>query len=125
MGFSETIRNGIADGIGRNQWPSMPVLCGTIHKGDPDDDGTNAATTIADTQVDRAQITSAAAVDGVESSTGDPATWVMEEGATLTHLGLHNAFSGGTFVGATELDQQATVAEGDTVSLLSFTIEVD
>ena len=122
MPISTYLRNGIANGVMNNQALVVPVFCGTLHDGDPGfATGSNAATTLVNTVEDRAQITSAAAVNGVVSSTGEPATWTIEEATTLTHLGTYDAFSAGNWLGSEPLDQPVTVADGDTVTLSAFT----
>lgn len=125
MGASTYLRNGITDSILRNQALVVPVFCGSLHKTNPGDDGTNAVTSLVNTVEDRSQITSAASVDGLGASTGDPATWEVEEATTITHLGVSDAFTAGNWLGAVPLAQPVTVADGDVVTLASFSLEVD
>lgn len=125
MGASTYLRNGIVDSVLRNQPLVVPVFCGSLHDSNPGDDGANAATSLVNTVEDRAQITSSASVDGFGASTGDPATWEVEEATTITHLGAHDAFTAGNWLGAVPVAQPVTVADGDVVHLASFSLEVD
>ena len=123
MPISTYARNGIANGFMNNTPFVVPVVCGTLHDGDPGyATGTNAATTLVDTEEDRSQIFSAAAVNGVTTSTGET-EWTIEETTltTLTHIGTHDAFSGGNWLGSEPLDQPVQVIDGDVVALASFT----
>lgn len=125
MPLSTYARDGIANGVVNNTPFVVPVLCATLHDGDPGSaTGTNAATTLVDTEEDRAQIVSSASSNGVASSTGETTTWTVEEATTLTHIGLHDAFSAGNWMGAEQLDQPVQVADGDVVTLSSFTFTV-
>ena len=126
MGFSVELRNRVADAINRNTPLVVPVLAASIYKADPDaDDGSNAAAALIDTAEPRSQIAADAASDGVATATGDSTSWEVEEGTTLTHVGLHDAISGGTWLGSERVDQPVQVADGDVVSLASYRIEVD
>ncbi len=125
MGASEYLRDGIVNSVLRNQPLVVPIFCGSLHDGDPGDDGGNAVASQVNSVEDRAQITSSASTDGVGASTGDPATWEVEEATTITHLGAHDAITGGNWLGAAQVAQPVTVADGDTVTLASFSLEVD
>lgn len=125
MAASEYLRDGIVDSILRNQPLVVPVFCGSLHDSDPGDDGDNATPSLVNTVEDRAQITSSASTDGLGASTGDPATWEVEEATTITHLGAHDAITGGNWLGKAVVAQPETVADGDTVRLASFSLEVD
>lgn len=120
MGLSEYARNGIVNGVFTNAPFVVPVVAASLHNGNPGDEGTNAAATLVSADSDRAQITSAAADGGTAASTGDPATWHITEAGTITYLGLHDAFSGGNWLGMTPVDQPTQVADGDTVTLSTF-----
>lgn len=122
MPLLEHLRNGIVDSITRNKPLVVPVLAGALHDGVP---GTSAADNQVDVEQDRAQITSAEAVDGVAVNTGADATWVSEESTIVTHMSFHDATSGGNPLAYELLDQPVTVADGDTIALATFRIEVD
>ena len=124
MGLSTYARNGIANGFVNGVPFVVPVQCFSLHDGNPGDEGTNAATTLIGTDEERAQATSSDATTGSTTSTGDPATWSITETATITYLGQHDAFSGGNWLGAIVVDQPVTVADGDIVTLSSFTATV-
>lgn len=120
MGLSAYARNGVVAGILNNTPFVVPVWCGSLHAGDPGVEGTNAVATLVDTEEERSQITCAAPVNGVGSSTGDPATWDVTGSATITHAGFHDAFSGGNWMGREPLAQPVQVANGDVVKLATF-----
>lgn len=125
MGASTYLRNGITDSILRNQPLVVPVFCGSLHDSNPGDDGGSAVTSLVNTVEDRSQITAAASVDGLGASTGDPATWEVEEATTITHVGFSDAFTAGNWLGTVPVNQPVTVADGDIVTLASFSLEVD
>ena len=125
MAASELLRNGVVNSVLRNQPLVVPIFAASLHDADPGDDGDNATPSQVDCVENRSQITSATAVDGLGSSTGDPATWEVEEPATLTYLGTHDAISSGNWLGSAQISQPVTVADGDTVTLASFSLEVD
>ncbi|KWX67075.1 hypothetical protein [Mycobacterium sp. NAZ190054] len=120
--LSEYLRNGIVDSITRNKPLVVPVLAAQLHDGVP---GTSGTDNTVDVEEDRDQITAAEAVDGVGINTGADATWVSEEGATVAYMSFHDALSAGNFLGYERLDQPVTVADGDTIALATFRIEVD
>lgn len=122
MSLSAYARNGIVDGLLRNQPFVVPVLCGSLHDGDPLIEGGSAAGTLIDTAVERAPITSSAAVSGSSANTGDPASWEIEESTTITHIGLHDALTSGNWLGREPVAQPVQVADGDTVRLTTFTV---
>lgn len=124
MGASTYLNEGIGDSVTRNQPLVVPGFFASLYEGNPGDDGDNAVTTLIDAVEERSQITFAANVDGVNASTGDPATWEIEEAATISYLGVHDASTAGNWLGAVTVAQPVTVADGDVVTLASFTFEV-
>lgn len=123
MALSEYARTGIVDGVLRNDPFVVPVVCASLYDGDPnEDDGSTAATYLVATEEPRSQVTSAAAVDGVATSTGDPAEWVTTESTTVTHVGFYDAATSGNWLGSVRVDQPTAVADGDTVKLLTFSL---
>ena len=67
-------------------------------------------------------VTCSAAVDGEGSSTGDPAEWVVTESTTVTYVGFYDALSAGNWLGSVRVDPPTSVADGDTVKLLTFSL---
>lgn len=120
MGLSEYAKNGQADTLWGGQPFVVPTVAASLHNGNPGDEGTNATSTLISADSDRAQITCAAADGGTAASTGDPATWHITEAGTVTYIGLHDAFSGGNWLGMTPVDTPAQVADGDIVKLTTF-----
>ena len=116
------LRNGIVDSITRNKPLVVPLLAGQLHDGVPGSAGTANP---VDVEEDRDQITVGEAVDGVGLNTGGDATWVSEEGTTVTHMSFHDALAGGNALAYESLDQPVTIADGDTIALATFRIEVD
>lgn len=126
MGLSTYARNGMVNGVLTNTPFVVPVVCASLYDSDPDeDDGSNAATALVATESARSQVTSASAVDGTGTSTGDPATWVVTEATTITHVGCYDAASSGNWLGSERVDQPTAVADGDTVKLLTFSLGLD
>jgi len=121
MSLSAYARNGIVDGLLRNQPFVVPVFCGSLHDGNPGVEGGSAAGTLVDTEEERGQIVSAASSNGIGNSTGDGATWVATEATTITYIGFHDAFTSGNWLGAEPLAQPVQVADGDTITLSTFT----
>ena len=123
MGLSEYARTGIVDGVLRNQPFVVPVVCASLYDNDPvEEDGSSAATYLVGTEEARSQVTCAAAVDGEGSSTGDPAEWVVTESTTATYVGFYDALTSGNWLGSVRVDQPTSVADGDTVKLLTFSL---
>lgn len=123
MPISTYARTGIANGVMNNTPFVVPVVCGTLHTADPEPaTGTNQGTTLVDTEEGRAQIFSSAAATGTTTSTGET-TWTIAEPTltTLTHIGIHDAFTAGNWLGSEQLDQPVEVVDGDVVSLTAFT----
>lgn len=124
MSLSAYARNGLVNTLLRNTPFVVPVLCASLHDADPLIEGGSAAGTVIDTTSERAPITSAAAVNGVGSNTGDPATWDVREATTITHVGLHDALISGNWLGREPVTQPVQVADGDTVRLTTFTVSM-
>lgn len=124
MGLSTYARNGIVDGLQRNTPFVVPVWCGSIHDLDPGIEGASATETLIATETDRSQITMAACVDGESTATGDPSYWIIgavDGLVTIGYVGLHDQFAAGHWMGREPITQPVQVAEGDKVSLTSFT----
>ncbi len=122
MPWSEYARNGIVDSITRNKPFVVPMLAAQLHDGAAGSAGTANP---VDVEEDRSQITAAEAVDGVGLNTGADATWVSEEATTITEMSFHDATTAGNFLVSEKLDQPVTVADGDTIALATFRIEMD
>lgn len=122
MSLSAYARNGLVNTILRNTPLVVPVFAASLHDGDPLIEGGSAAGTLIDTAVERAPITSSAAVNGNGANTGDPASWEIEESTTITHIGLHDALASGNWLGREPVAQPVQVADGDTVRLTTFTV---
>ena len=118
---TEYLLNGIADTFCRNSPLVVSGLYATLHRGDP---GSAVTSNLVDTEEARDQITCAEASGGIASVTGDPATWVAEEAATITYIGFHDALTSGNALGYTVVDAPQLVTEGDTVQLTAFTFTV-
>lgn len=115
------LKNGIADSLCRNTPLVVSGLYASLHDGVP---GAAVDANIVACEENRAGITVAEAVAGVSTSTGGAATWVAEEAATVTYVGLHDALTAGNALGYTVVDAAQLVAEGDTVQLTTFVVEV-
>lgn len=122
MGISTYLRNGTVNGWVNNQPLVVPTFCASLHDGNPTDEGTNAATTLIDTEEDRSQITATDAASGTATGTGDPAKWTVEEHTTLTNIGYHDAIAAGNFLGQSPVDQPVEVFDGDIVHLALFSV---
>lgn len=121
MTTTDYLKNGIADSVCRNAPLIISGLYASMHDGSPGAAVTENAVAAAD---GRGQITLAEAVGGVATSTGGPATWVSEEAATITHIGLFDAQTSGNALGYTVVDAPQAIAEGDTVQLTTFVFTV-
>lgn len=122
MPWSEYARNGIVDSVTRNKPFVVPVLAAQLHDGAA---GSAGIANPVNVEEDRSQVTSAEAVDGVGLNTGADATWVSEESTTVTEISFHDAMAAGNFLVSEKLDQPVTVADGDTIALATFRIEMD
>lgn len=121
MTTTDYLKNGIADSLCRNTPLVVSGLYASLHDGAP---GSAVTDNVVSCEEDRARITVAESVAGVSTSTGGPATWVAEEAATITYVGLHDALTSGNALGYTVVDAAQVVAEGDTVQLTTFVFEV-
>ena len=112
MGLSTYLRNKILDAVFRNTSLAIAVPYISLHDGDPGDNGANE---LSGGSYVRGTVGFDAAASAATSNT-DALAFTGLPGATITHLAVWDAESGGNFAWGGALTAPKTVAAGDGVT---------
>ena len=122
--FSNYLENAVIDAVLRNTSYTSPT---TVYVGlfttDPTD--ANSGTEVAGGSYSRTAVTFSAPSNGVTSNSADvefpqaTASW-----GSVTHIGLHDAASGGNLLFHTVLDTTKTIDSGDIFKIASGNLTV-
>ena len=116
-----TFGNAIIDHMLRNQAYTPPsALYLSLHTADPSTTGASEAT---GGSYGRQSVTLAAAASKATTNSGD-VTFTLLPAATITHVGVWTASSGGTFVGGGALTASKTTSAGDTLRIPSGDLDL-
>ena len=114
---ASNLANRILDHLrGGTAWGQPSGLWVALHTGDP---GVSGAANAAPTVAARSAATFGAASGGAFSLTGTNPVWSMSSGATVTHISVWDAVSGGNFLWSAPLSVAKTIDAGDSLTLNS------